>query len=48
MCAIDMTFYILSGTLKDIVIVNKIDEKTIEKGNKGLWALFCSISHVNR
>lgn len=34
-CAINMTFYKLSGTLKAIVIVDKIDEKNIEKGSKG-------------
>lgn len=30
-CAINMTFYKLSGTLKAIVIVDKIDEKNVEK-----------------
>lgn len=44
----NMTFYKLSETLKAMVIVDKIDEENIEKGNKGLWALFCSILHVNR
>lgn len=34
--------------LKPIVIVDKIDEKIIEKVNNALWALFCSISHVYR
>lgn len=48
MCVIKMTFYKLSGMLNPIVIVDKIDEKIIEKVNKGLWALFCSISHVHR
>lgn len=47
-CAIKMTFYKLSGTLKAIVIVDKIDEKNIENGRRGFWDLFCTLSHVNR